>query len=72
MAEMKAGYKQTDIGIIPEDWDVMPLYQLCDQNNGLVRGPFGGALKKEFFSNSGYKVYTQQNAIYQDEDCGGG
>ena len=70
MADMKAGYKQTDIGIIPEDWDVMPLYQLCDQNNGLVRGPFGGALKKEFFSNSGYKVYTQQNAIYQDEDLG--
>lgn len=70
MAEMKAGYKQTDISVIPEDWDVMPLYQLCDQNNGLVRGPFGGALKKEFFSNNGYKVYTQQNAIYQDEDLG--
>ena len=25
MAEMKAGYKQTDIGVIPEDWNALPL-----------------------------------------------
>ncbi len=71
MAEIKAGYKQTDSGVIPEDWDVMPLNNLCDRNNGLIRGPFGGALKKEYFSKSGYKVYTQQNAIYQNEELGG-
>ena len=30
----------------------------------LVRGPFGGSLKKEIFVDDGYAVYEQQNAIY--------
>jgi type I restriction enzyme S subunit len=25
MMELKAGYKQTDVGVIPEDWEVKPL-----------------------------------------------
>ncbi len=32
----------------------------------LVRGPFGGSLKKEIFVSSGYAVYEQQHAIYSD------
>ena len=31
-----------------------------------VRGPFGGSLKKEIFVESGYVVYEQQNAIYNN------
>ena len=31
-----------------------------------VRGPFGGSLKKEIFVKSGYAVYEQQNAIYNN------
>ena len=27
-AEVKPGYKQTELGVIPEDWDVRPLGQL--------------------------------------------
>jgi len=38
--------------------------------NGLVRGPFGGALKKACFQTKGIKVYEQKNAIYQDETLG--
>ena len=30
-----------------------------------VRGPFGGALKKEIFKPTGYAVYEQQHAIYR-------
>jgi type I restriction enzyme, S subunit len=30
------------------------------------RGPFGSAIKKEFFVPDGYKVYEQKNAIYGD------
>ena len=33
-----------------------------------VRGPFGGALKKELFQPHGYAVYEQQHAIYQNLD----
>ena len=31
-----------------------------------IRGPFGGALKKEIFEPEGFAVYEQQNAIYQN------
>lgn len=37
-----------------------PLGEVCD----LVRGPFGGSLKKEIFQPKGYAVYEQQHAIY--------
>ncbi len=30
----------------------------------MVRGPFGGSLKKDCFKPEGYPVYEQQNAIY--------
>ena len=34
MAELKAGYKKTDIGVIPEDWGVMPISSLCEIVSG--------------------------------------
>ena len=33
-----------------------------------VRGPFGGALKKESFKHDGYAVYEQQHAIYRNHE----
>ena len=33
-----------------------------------VRGPFGGALKKEIFTTEGYAIYEQQHAIYRNLD----
>lgn len=36
----------------------------------LKRGPFGGALKKEFFVDSGYKVYEQGNVIAENFELG--
>ena len=41
------------------DTPTKPLSILAD----LKRGPFGGALKKEFFTEAGYKVYEQGNVI---------
>ena len=32
--EVKAGYKQTDVGVIPEDWDVQYLHNIVDYMNG--------------------------------------
>ena len=66
---MPKGYKNTVVGIIPEDWDIKSIEELCVPS-GLVRGPFGGALKKEFFVPYGYKVYEQKNAIYSDVTLG--
>jgi type I restriction enzyme S subunit len=63
------GYKKTDAGLIPRDWDITTIEGICI-TNGLIRGPFGGALKKEFFVDDGYKVYEQKNAINQDAEIG--
>jgi len=45
-------------------WGEMTVGEICVQG-GIVRGPFGGALKKESFVDKGFKVYEQKNAIYQ-------
>ncbi len=66
---MKPGYKLTEIGIIPEDWDLVQLETMC-MKDGLIRGPFGSALKKEFFVNHGIKVLEQKNAINQSVGLG--
>ena len=66
---VKKGFKQTEIGLIPEDWEVLSIEELC-VSGGIVRGPFGGSLKKSFFVPSGYKVYEQKNAIYSNVNIG--
>ena len=68
--EDKQGYKYTEeFGYIPDDWNLIALEDITTRD-GLVRGPFGGTLKKEYFVNNGYKVYEQGNAIYQTIDFG--
>ena len=32
--ELKPGYKQTEIGVIPEDWDAVDLYNVCTMKSG--------------------------------------
>ena len=63
------GYKQTDLGVIPEHWHIKQLADICIPQ-GIVRGPFGGTLKKDTFVTSGFKVYEQQNAIYKSSEIG--
>ena len=41
-------------------WGGVKLSEVCT----FVRGPFGGALKKDCFVDEGYSVYEQQHAIY--------
>jgi type I restriction enzyme S subunit len=53
-------------GELPEGWEEKSLEELTLPKTGLRRGPFGSAIKKEFFVPIGYKVYEQSNAIYDD------
>lgn len=47
------------------DWQQIKFKNLLNSEEGIRRGPFGSALKKELFvQNSEYVVYEQQNAIY--------
>jgi type I restriction enzyme S subunit len=45
---------------LPEGWE----YRQLGDISKLTRGPFGGSLKKEIFKDSGYAVYEQNHAIY--------
>lgn len=46
-------------------WEQRKFSDLLDSSDGIRRGPFGSALKKEFFvPKSKYVVYEQYNAIY--------
>src|SRR5690625_5060800 len=48
-----------------DEWKICKYNDLLDKSEGIRRGPFGSALKKEcFVPNSDYVVYEQQNAIY--------
>ncbi|MGP5437397.1 restriction endonuclease subunit S [Psychrobacter alimentarius] len=67
--KFQSGFQHTEIGIFPNDWSIHQLVDVAE-NNGLVRGPFGGALKKSSFVKKGFKVYEQRNAIYSSVDIG--
>ncbi|MYB64787.1 hypothetical protein F4X73_08855 [Candidatus Poribacteria bacterium] len=51
------------------EWKTKQLSDICIPR-GIVRGPFGGTLKKDIFVPSGFKVYQQQNAIYKNPEIG--
>lgn len=51
-------------------WETSSLENVC---SSIIRGPFGSALKKDFFvapSKSTYKVYEQKHAIQKDAKIG--
>lgn len=56
------GYKETEIGLIPEDWEVKTLKNLL-KGKGYIRGPFGSALRRNELQSKGIPVYEQQHAI---------
>ncbi len=45
-----------------DGWTEVTLGEISE----MVRGPFGGSLKKEIFVEKGFAVYEQQHAIYGD------
>ena len=52
-----------------DKWSIYKLFEvLKSKTEGMKRGPFGGALKKEIFVEDGYAVYEQRNAIYDNQD----
>ena len=55
------GYYRDKLLTPKDDVVVETLGNICR----FVRGPFGGALKKEIFKPTGYAVYEQQHAIYR-------
>ncbi|MBK3808151.1 restriction endonuclease subunit S [Stutzerimonas stutzeri] len=50
--EVKPGYKQTEVGVIPEDWEVEPL----GTRASFKTGPFGSALHQSDYVEGGIPV----------------
>lgn len=64
-------FKQTEIGKIPEEWGVVDLPTLGAGDRPMVKaGPFGSALKKEYYTDSGYKIYGQEQVLEGDAAFG--
>lgn len=55
----------------PKGWDT-PLIEnvVANEKNALKAGPFGSALKKEYYVESGYKIYGQEQVISGDHTIG--
>ena len=49
--KIPSGYKQTEIGVIPADWDVKELGKVCKYQNGT-------SLERYFNQHDGYKVIS--------------
>jgi len=64
--EGKLTNKNVKEGELPKGWKYLKLKDITLEKEGLRRGPFGSAIKKEFFVTNGYKVYEQGNAINND------
>ena len=54
---VKPGYKQTEIGIIPEDWSVTTIGLIAD----VKTGPFGSALHADDYVQDGTPIITVEH-----------
>ncbi|MFY4730542.1 restriction endonuclease subunit S [Nitrospira sp. BLG_2] len=54
------GYKQTEAGVLPEDWGAVALQSITPPNrkNAIVDGPFGSNLKSIHYRKSGIPIIT--------------
>lgn len=61
-------FKQTELGEIPEGWQIGGFEKLVDpeNKNAIKPGPFGSVLKKEFYVLDGYKIYGQEQVLNND------
>jgi len=54
-------FKQTELGPLPEEWDVVRLIEVANRNSEIVGGPFGSNLKVSDYRNSGIPIIRLQN-----------
>jgi len=57
----KVKLKETEIGKIPEGWDVVRLIETAEKDSDIVGGPFGSNLKVSDYKNSGVPIIRLQN-----------
>ena len=78
--DVPPGYKRTEVGVIPEDWEVDTLASVTPRGmqHAIVDGPFGSNLKRIHYRTSGVPIITSgyvtegvfraNGYLYVDED----
>lgn len=69
-AEAPHLYKPSPLGWIPKEWGAGTIGSYLDGEQGIKPGPFGSSIKKESYSESGFKVYGQEQVIGGDQEIG--
>ncbi|QVL50920.1 MAG: restriction endonuclease subunit S [Thiocapsa sp.] len=58
-AAIPPGYKPSEVGVIPEDWDVKRLGEIA----AFRTGPFGSALHKSDYTNDGIPIVNPMHVV---------
>ncbi len=63
MTIIPQGYKETEIGVLPNDWEVSSLATCADKNVkwSITGGPFGSNLKTTDYTDDGIQIIQLQN-----------
>lgn len=69
-AEAPHLYKESPLGWIPKEWEAGTIGRYLDVEQGIKPGPFGSSIKKESYSESGFKIYGQEQVIGGDQEIG--
>src|SRR5437899_15517 len=55
--ELKPGYKQTEVGVIPEDWDIVELGNIIDYTKGF-------AFKSDDYQSDGVRIIRVSDTTF--------
>ena len=63
MQNKQTTYKNTEIGPIPDDWDIVSFNDIADKNKkwSITGGPFGSNLKTTDYTDEGVQIIQLQN-----------
>jgi len=61
--EVPEGYKNSKVGVIPVEWEVVTFNDLKDNgvSHSITGGPFGSNLKSEHYTQNGVRIIQLQN-----------
>ena len=72
MSDVPEGYRMSEVGVIPEGWEVKSFEDIADKNVkwSIAGGPFGSNLKASEYTLDGVRIVQLQNigdGVFKDE-----